>query len=47
LLPSWRPDFMQQRLKSRSRAARAEVIAPELLDELDVAVQRLTWGSDG
>jgi len=29
---------MQQRLKSRSRAARAEVVAPELLAELDVAV---------
>jgi len=29
---------MQQRLKSRSRAARAQVVAPELLDQLDVAV---------
>src|SRR5882672_6769859 len=29
---------MQQRVKSRSRAARAEVVAPELLAQLDVAV---------
>jgi hypothetical protein len=29
---------MQQRLKSASGAARAQVVAPELLNELDVAV---------
>src|SRR5689334_7405863 len=29
---------MQQRLKSRSRAAWAQIVAPELLEKLDVAV---------
>jgi hypothetical protein len=29
---------MQQRLKPRSRAAWAEIVAPELLAQLDVAV---------
>jgi hypothetical protein len=37
-MPSKRPEVMQQRLKSASGATRAEVVAPEFLGELDVAV---------
>jgi hypothetical protein len=38
LLRSQRPDVLQQVLKSASGAARAQVVAAELLGEHDVAV---------
>jgi hypothetical protein len=37
---------MQQRLKSASRAARAQIVAPELLGEFDVAMDDTVTAPD-
>jgi len=37
---------MQQRLKSVSRAARTQIVAPKLLDQLDIAVNEAFTAPD-
>jgi hypothetical protein len=42
LLPSYVPDFKQQALKPASGSARAQVVAAELFNQLDIAMDDAT-----